>query len=370
MQLSIIFGFRDRETTRVALCLQSLARQTFTDFEVIFVDYGSQSRYADDTRALVESFDFCRYVYTDTRGRPWNRSHALNTGVRQSTARYIMTTDVDMIYPSDFVATFMAAADERKVFHVFHHLLPEGYTAWDKLHTQLDLPVAQDALGACHFVAREQFVAIGGFDELYCYWGIEDRDLNLRERAVGLEVEVLNDRTYMHHQWHPPANLVTTDFMPQGWWRRMEVYFHEHKSVVVRNGDDWGRMVTERPILRYLDFEAGSIIDRPELTRPRHMQVTKGYAVSQFIEQFYALPAGHAIAVDDAFYPNIGTARQRVLDTWNKAMRYTGIGTELRGNVNQLHSNLYPFTVDSSQVEDYYLGFEADNGVSVFLKKS
>lgn len=129
--LTIVFGFRDREVARVGRCLASLAQQTFRDFEVLFVDYGSQSQTAVAVRSVVEQYDFARYIYTETRGYPWNRSHALNIGGKQATGTYLMTTDVDMIYPPDFLDVFMAHAAEDRELHIAPHLLPQDFTDWD-----------------------------------------------------------------------------------------------------------------------------------------------------------------------------------------------------------------------------------------------
>ena len=49
-------------------------------------------------RSLVEQYAFVRYYYLYTVGHPWNRSHALNTGIRVSDASYILMGDVDLIY--------------------------------------------------------------------------------------------------------------------------------------------------------------------------------------------------------------------------------------------------------------------------------
>src|SRR5688572_10716527 len=105
--LSIVFGFRDRDVQRVERCLASLAQQTFTDFEVLFVDYGSQRQTAQAVQKVVEQHTFARYIYTETRGYPWNRSHALNIGGKQAQGEYLLTNDVDMMFLPNFLEVML-----------------------------------------------------------------------------------------------------------------------------------------------------------------------------------------------------------------------------------------------------------------------
>ncbi len=72
--------------------IQSVLRQTFTDFELIVVDDGS----TDNTKAVVESYKDprIRYVYQENRGA----SAALNTGINISAAEYIAFLDSDDLY--------------------------------------------------------------------------------------------------------------------------------------------------------------------------------------------------------------------------------------------------------------------------------
>ena len=46
-ELAIVFGYRNREPIRVKRCLESLSKQTDSDFRVVFVDYGSAKIFAD-----------------------------------------------------------------------------------------------------------------------------------------------------------------------------------------------------------------------------------------------------------------------------------------------------------------------------------
>ena len=109
-KLSILVAFRNREITRVERFLQGLAAQTFRDFELIFVDYGSAPELSARTEALLRRHAFARYLFNDSRGMPWNRAHALNSGARLAGGEYILCTDVDLVYSHGVLGELAAAA--------------------------------------------------------------------------------------------------------------------------------------------------------------------------------------------------------------------------------------------------------------------
>jgi len=369
--ISVIFSFRDRETDRVERCLESLAQQEYKDFEVIFVDYGSQQEFVKDTKALVERFLFCEYIYTDTRGFPWNRSAALNIGIRRAKGDYIMTTDVDMIYPVDFLKQFATHADPNKVFHIYHYLLPPGFSDWDNLDKYQNLPSAYLALGACHFIHRDKILHLQGFDEFYCYWGVEDRDLNHREKLIGLSVEMLEDYTYMHHQWHAPANYATAGFMPDGFWARLESHNLQLQHQAVRNNANWGSILEtpSRPVFEFIDPQKMTLKNSDKL-HYLDLSPIKNSSITGLFKAFNQLKSGEAIAIENAFYPNRNRFIQWGIDIFNKIMRVTKIGSEISYNQNVLHGSLYPFIMDNQAlIKDYYLNLNVKNGVSVIVKR-
>lgn len=68
-EISIVIGFRNRELARVKNALDSLANQSLKDFELIFIDYGSDESIAQETRTVVGSYNFAKYYYSDKIGR-------------------------------------------------------------------------------------------------------------------------------------------------------------------------------------------------------------------------------------------------------------------------------------------------------------
>lgn len=255
-KLSLVFGYRDREVSRVDNCLRSLAHQSFCDFEALFIDYGSDDYHSVELKKAVSSYPFAKYIKTYTRGLPWNRSHALNTGIRMAESEYVMTQDVDLVYSKDYLRVFYEARGENKVVYSNCYLLPQNYTGDPASETRYTFPVQSGGNGIGLFPLK-QLNEVNGYDEFYCIWGVEDRDLKNRLNSSGIGDEVVAlEKAPVYHQWHKQTNL-TKNFLPAGWWEEMNCHFFEQKGNSKRNGEQWGRLINEgeRPALKFLSYK-------------------------------------------------------------------------------------------------------------------
>ena len=249
-RLSVVFGYRGREIIRVKRCLDSLANQTNNNFKVIFVDYGSDTQTADEVRALVMSYPFCQYVYNDTRGRVWNRAHALNTGIRISDADFTMTSDIDLVYSQTFIDDVLANVNLDTELHANAYALPKGFSDWESLNTQNKKRFSSrdvTALGMVQVTPTDTLKEIGAFDEHYRIWGAEDEDLNRRLKKKGLKTKWLDlKNTPVYHQWHPSSGIRTKKRIPKGWQKNLVAYMKENETLVSRNlSHSWGRVLNE-----------------------------------------------------------------------------------------------------------------------------
>lgn len=370
--LSIVVGFRDRDLLRVERCLDSLAAQGCDDFEVLFVDYGSRLELAEGARRLTSTFPFVKYVYSSTRGLPWSRSRALNIGCRQARGKWLMTSDVDMIFRRDFVAVALERINRDRTVHCRPYLLPHDFSDWEQpeAHTDHLARVGTSALGGCQLVSTEIFHQLRGFDEYYEYWGIEDRDLNHRLREAGLAEQWIEDATDLFHQWHPPADVKTPGFLPAGLWGRMELYYHEHKATLVRNDASWGKLLTDtdRAVFAFVDPATGALRDHDELVmfdeRPDDPR-----SVGWFVRAFWDLAPGEAIAVWRADVPE----RRRWLDVGLRATNRLLSTVAPQSRLGYANNLLHTFIAEMSHerpeaLADYYLSLDTNGSVSVLVR--
>ena len=90
MKFSIIVGFKNRDISRAKKSLDSFSSQSFTDFELIFIDYGSDELVSKEVQLLVQHYKFIKYYYSDTKGWFWNRAHAMNIGIKKAIGEIIL----------------------------------------------------------------------------------------------------------------------------------------------------------------------------------------------------------------------------------------------------------------------------------------
>jgi glycosyltransferase involved in cell wall biosynthesis len=244
-KLSLIFGFKNKEVERVKRCLDSLVPQTNKDFEVIFVDYGSDFNISTQIEALVSKYPFCKYVFNNTRGMLWNRSHALNTGIKLAEGEYVMTTDIDLIYNPDFIRKVIDQAHPEIELHSNAYALPEKFSKWKSLFTSPPKMKERDltAFGLAQCVKLKHLKEIGGFDEFYCVYGREDTDLNMRLEQKGLRTEWMDlASNKVYHQWHPHSIKSSNKVMPAGWINMIHQYYIKYEKTITRNHGSWGEI--------------------------------------------------------------------------------------------------------------------------------
>jgi len=182
------------------LCLASLRRQSFKDFETIMVDNGSTDASVDFTE---QKFPEVRVIaLDDNRGF----SAAVNAGIRASEAEYVVLLNNDTEQDPGWLAALVDAADAHPEAGLFASKLVDFHNrdvldgAGDALrrsglpyrigHQELDRGQFDEpayVFGACAAAAlykRKLFEEIGPFDEdffAYC----EDGDVSFRAQLAG-----------------------------------------------------------------------------------------------------------------------------------------------------------------------------------------
>jgi glycosyltransferase involved in cell wall biosynthesis len=251
-KIAFIYCYRDKELIRIRQSLDSLALQTEKSFKVYFVDFGSEENHALEVERMVSEYPFVTYIYNDTRGMMWNRSHALNTAIRITDTEYVFTSDIDMIYEPGFVKYLNEIADPWKAFFFSAILLPENVLPGNKLKERSYPRTTDNALG-WGLIPVARLNEIGSYDEVYCIWGKEDNDIGHRLRVSGIKVSYIKD-IWMYHYYHQPVPLQR-EVLPDDWFAFLKDYFESMASDISRNVDqNWGKLYPKnsRPAFRSL----------------------------------------------------------------------------------------------------------------------
>lgn len=201
----------------VVRTLESLARQTFRDFEVIVVDDGSTDRSAQRVEAFLAEHPDCSHFHL-VRQQDMGVSHARNRGVELSTGEYVAFLDCDDWWEPEFLqemdglirrypqaglyATgyYIVKYGQRRVAPVgVESTFVDGLIDYCDVYARtLCMPVTSDTVA----MRREVFLESGGFRT-----GItlgEDFDLWIR-LALKYPVAFLNRPLANYFQDLPPA---------------------------------------------------------------------------------------------------------------------------------------------------------------------
>lgn len=194
-------------------CLQSLKQQSFSDFRVIVVDNGS----TDGSVEMLESdYPFVKLLKFDYNS---GFSVAVNAGIKEAVAPLLLLINNDMEVVSDCLENLAAKSEQYGDYDFFALKMMNfhnrdlidgagdavlrggvgyrlGTMEKDSGHYQED----RDVFGACAGAAlyrREFFDKAGLFDEDFFAY-LEDVDLNIRARFLGLRCMYLSDAVVFH----------------------------------------------------------------------------------------------------------------------------------------------------------------------------
>jgi glycosyltransferase involved in cell wall biosynthesis len=319
MIFSFIVPYRNREIERVKRCLQSLKNQQIDDdFEIIVADYGSDTASQAIQTVCLELGII--YVYYNSQRQFWSRAHAINVGIQKAKGQYLIVVDVDLIYPPYFAAVMQQKINESSFIQYQCYYLPDKVSDYDHLSfdNTHDYPVNSIAeSGGLIAVPRRAMYEIGGFDEYFKVWGVEDMDLKKRLRKIGLTQKILSiEEAPTFHQWHPPAS--TEDLMPALWLKAMEKYHKRKTDFKVPYLSQPLRLPVQRPALTIFENMDAAIADGA-------VSFTFEYPTLQayvhFSKTFYALPSGAVLIVRQKFEPIQTNEKARLAGIFQKINR-------------------------------------------------
>lgn len=250
--ISIIYAYRNRELQRIKASLDSLVYQTNKDFEVIFVDYGSEETQANKVQELLSSYSFVKYYKHPTQFQPWNKSKALNSVIRKLTTDFCFVSDIDMLFHPQFIERLQQLKNLQKATYFQVGFLSSKETDKSKKFNeyQIYFKSKEGATGMTLFPVQ-QLKKIQGFDEFYHFWGSEDTDIHHRLRNFGLEVNFYNKEILLLHQWHPSyrtkeSSQLTKELQLSGIvqlnYQHCIAALSEKKTIV--NTKNWGGIIS------------------------------------------------------------------------------------------------------------------------------
>jgi glycosyltransferase involved in cell wall biosynthesis len=259
--VSVIIGFRDWGLDTLEFVIRTHKLSSLGDrLEVIVSDYGSED--IDGVRERCEAAG-AKVVRTQRGGHNrWNRSAALNAGIRQGAkGKYILTTDADILFHPKTIETVVNSMEEvgsdEKVYGLVQcRDLPESMPKedlsewpWDIMEVECSMRPPW-GMGGCALFPRTFLDHVQGYDERLEWWGGEDNDLALRAEKSGLQIHwVEHPEARIYHLWHTKALEKWKEDS-----RFQEVWANNRELVkttitTYRNLEKWGGMPSPPPTM-------------------------------------------------------------------------------------------------------------------------
>lgn len=231
------------------LVLLGYQRQTFKDFELIIADDGS----TDEVKGVIEEFknnSFFNIVHMWHEDKGWKRCEIVNKSILAANSDYLIFSDADIIPHHDFVKIHIEYRQKGAVLLgrcvrwgewisgkiTKKEVITGRYErlTWDKWlaffrgrikHFQKSIPIKNKFLlkwlnptgrrinlyGMNFSMWKEDMLKLNGFDEKISHWGVEDVELDLRVRKLGLKRISVRHQAICYHLYHPKSTKKPED---------------------------------------------------------------------------------------------------------------------------------------------------------------
>ena len=246
--LTLVLTNRNRDLRIVKNCLESLSAQTNNEFELFFVDYGSDSKYLIQLAELIVKFPKVQFISCPVYGQLWNKSRAINIALKKATTAYFLVGDVDLIFDPKFICITYQLMNKNEIHYFQYGFLSQQESIENKKYEeyQIDFKGSKEVTGTTLF-PTEVLKKVNGYDEFYHGWGAEDTDIHFRLENFGCEIKFYNAAILVKHQWHPKQYRTTISKYP--FHTSLEAVNHaymylgkETKRIVVNENQLWGEI--------------------------------------------------------------------------------------------------------------------------------
>lgn len=359
MKFSVIVAFKNRDRERVRYFLDSLQWQQELSFEVIFVNQGSEASVNEWLEPLVSTYTFVRYIFNYSEGLLWNKSNALNIGIKSAVGEYVVIADIDVVFGREFLqkVTGYLTPGIFTTHNAFY--LTEEFKIKDIATLFPSGPinaVTENFIGVC-IAGKDAFVRINGYDEYYLLWGAEDIDIINRLELVGEKRVHLSSKAMpIYHQWHS----TNAPAKPSLWYLTMMSHLFD-SNATKKTCIDWGKryLPNDRPVLKLI--RENSLTEK--FTKIEFWEGQVLLFFNSFLKKFYQLATGEAAFVEYKVDTEVKTQTKG----W-KLFGKRQIENELISKKDVVDFLQYFIGTNRRLIRDYYLKVEEEKIIFYFIK--
>lgn len=251
--ITILYIYKNKDLQRVKRSLDSLQNQTNREFEIVFVDYGSDDFYKNALSELLAQHNNIRLIYTYTIYQPWSRPKAINIGLKHTPNEYVFVADIDMIFRNDFIEILhrIKSPDKSFFFKVGFLSEEESKKNLSFKEYKISFESKHGAQGLSLFPVKA-LNDVSGLSEFIHFWGA-DNDIHNRLKNAGFDTVFYENEILMLHQWHliyrkTLRKTLTKEIQLSGILRiNMQHQSNNQKNKATKvNHNSWGNIIEKK----------------------------------------------------------------------------------------------------------------------------
>ncbi len=202
-------------------CLESLQRQTFTNFELWCVDRGS----TDGTVEMLERWAARWPKLRVLRGGN-ERTSQFNMGVRASRSKYIYYPGSDFVFDPTLLEEAVSVAERDDADAVMTRSISTGNGYWARVHHfERQFYFGTEKFEGARFFTRDMYERAGGYDDKVPIF--EEYDLQDRMKAAGARFARVQNASEYHLGEPTSAREI---------WRRAFYIGTKYRNLVGKQG--------------------------------------------------------------------------------------------------------------------------------------
>ena len=198
--ISVIIPYTKGDEQREKNLLQlvtNIKKQTYKDFELILVEMLFEKPNDLD-------IDDCNHIcIAYPKNNRFNKSWAINVGVRNANSDNLLVVDADMVFGNDYFQKVVEFIEKSSKFFIGYSKL-HCEIGKDNPEERIHNPSYLKAAGGAWYADKGFFWSVGGMNESYFGYCAEDNDLWQRvNHILGSIDELPYEMTHAYHDWHP-----------------------------------------------------------------------------------------------------------------------------------------------------------------------
>lgn len=232
--IDFIIAVRDRDNKRIQRCINSIKKHAET---ITVVDYGSKKP------VKVKNANIIKY----NKSKIWNKSHALNLGIKATKSEYICTIDCDIILSEEIIEdiyknlnhhnvifnTNVNRIEIKDISKDYNKMIKKSKPWFTKNNYS---NIYSRANGGIQIFSREWINLVGGYDEgLGIYWGAMDN--RIYEQAKMTNQCVIDLNIPMLHQEHKKTKENNLDRDEREFAEKIRAFKIQYLQELINKGE-------------------------------------------------------------------------------------------------------------------------------------